>query len=563
MKSDQKKKRKAEDVVEAYFDGSAGPMELQAIDRRVARAYLAQRLRRRYVFGEGPIYLEAFRTLGAGKEAGELARIVGDRALPVGARATASVALTAEDPRLAEKAMRTLDPADVERLADTPRRELLIAIAVGDIGSESMTVALLADAAARDGLETLRRELGVPAGLAYEDALFRAAVPDFDATMIEALATEGDAARLEDLQEARNDLPGVASALLRARNWTPAYPAATTARLSPAVIDGFAAGIVFPSGERGRFFVNAIVDRGTLREIFVDYDDGTIPDDTVHAPATPAEARAMIDSALDAFDEVTADADESSALEFLRRVSPGEVPPVPQPAPSASREDIEDLLDRPYYEPFMIPPKLLMDAKLKEPTEIPAPQSWYEESLALLAASDDVRAAVVWAAEYMARWHALRGEPREASIMARAALDAGADLGASPLLPIMLEKTLEAIKMSEEAERAESEHDHEHDHDHDEDGELDEEEYEDAVSDDAVDRVMRAVVPVVEEQIRSGTPPITKATHRRLISEGMSRKAATERIAFEMALEMADIVAAKREFSDELWEKRLRAIKPE
>lgn len=556
MKSDQKKKRKAEDVVEAFFDGSAGPMELQSIDRRDARAYLAQRLRRHYVFGEGPVYLDAFRTLGAGKEAGELARILGDRALPVGARATASIALEAEDPKLAEKALRALDAGDIAELTSTPRRELLVAVAVGDIGSESITAKLLSEPAARDWIEALRRELGVPAGLVYEDALFRAAIPDFDATMIEALASEGDVARLEDLQIDREDLPGVGSALLRARNWTPSYPAATTARLSPVVVEGFAAAIVFPSGEQGRFFANAIVDRGVLREVFVGYEDGSEPDDAVHAPATPAQARAMIDAAVEAFDEVTADLDESCALEFLRRVAPGEKPPLPPAAASASRREIEELLALPQYEPFIIPPRLLMDANLERPEQVPAPESWYAVSLPRLAARDDVRTAIVWAAESMARWHALRGEMREASIIARAAVDANAELGASPLLPLMLEKTLHTVEMAEDEE----EHDHDHcDHDH-RDGEED---LEDEVSDEAVERLLRAVIPVVEEHIRSGTPPITKATQQRLIASGMSRKAAMERIAYEMALEMADIVAAKREFSDVRWEKRLRAIEVE
>jgi hypothetical protein len=183
--------------------------------------------------------------------------------------------LEAEDPKLAEKALRALDAGDAALFVETPRRELLVAVAVGDIGSESITAKLVSEPASRDWIEALRRELGVPAGLVYEDALFGAAVPDFDATMIEALASEGDVARLEDLQAEREDLPGVGSALLRARNWTPSFPAATTARLSPVVVEGFAAAIVFPSGKQGRFFANAIVDRGVLREVFVGYEEGT------------------------------------------------------------------------------------------------------------------------------------------------------------------------------------------------------------------------------------------------------------------------------------------------
>lgn len=545
MKSDLRKERKAEDVIEAFFDGATGPGELKSIDRRIARAYLATRLRRRYVTGDLPTYLYALAALDLGKEAGEFARIVGERSLPIGARATALKVLALLDPPMAEKSTSRLDEAEIDRLEKAPLRELLIGVATGQAEPEVLTAMLVAQPELGDELESMRRYMGVPAGLVYDDALLSGRVPDFGATMLEALASEGDVVLLEDLQKTRGDVAGLESALLRARNWTPAYPQATVARLSPAVGHQFAAAIVFPAGERDRLVANAIVDRGSLSEAYVVFEEGPDTDESVFAEVSPAQARALIDGALENFDPVTADRHEGAALEFFHRVVPEEMPPLPRPAENASDEEIAEVISRPYYEPFIMSPALVSELATR-PDRVPPPESWYDETVAALVRSDQVREFVVWAAEFMARWHALRGETREASILARAASDASSNLATSPLPRLMLQKMMATVE--------------EGDLDEFDDGDVDEEELEDDISDEAVDRVARAVRPVVEEQIRSGNPPIARATLQRLISEGLSKQEATERIALAMALEMADIVAAKSEFSAERWEKRLRGL---
>ena len=71
-------------------------------------------------------------------------------------------------------------------------------------------------------------------------------------------------------------------------------------------------------------------------------------------------------------------------------------------------------------------------------------------------------------------------------------------------------------------------------------------------------RVNRAIQEVVENQIRDGDPPETKATYDRLISQGHSDADARRLIGAVVAIEIAEVLSTGKPFNRRRLVKGLR-----
>ena len=70
----------------------------------------------------------------------------------------------------------------------------------------------------------------------------------------------------------------------------------------------------------------------------------------------------------------------------------------------------------------------------------------------------------------------------------------------------------------------------------------------------------RAILEVVENQLRAGTPPETRATLERLMADGSSRANALEYIGCVVASEIFDVLKSGQPFDESRFVAALRAL---
>lgn len=70
----------------------------------------------------------------------------------------------------------------------------------------------------------------------------------------------------------------------------------------------------------------------------------------------------------------------------------------------------------------------------------------------------------------------------------------------------------------------------------------------------------RALLEVVENQLRDGTPPETRATLNRLLAEGYSRDEAVELIACVVSTEVFDVLKGRQPYQEGRYVAGLRAL---
>ena len=70
----------------------------------------------------------------------------------------------------------------------------------------------------------------------------------------------------------------------------------------------------------------------------------------------------------------------------------------------------------------------------------------------------------------------------------------------------------------------------------------------------------RAMLEVVHNQLRDGTPPETRATVDRLVAGGYSREQAVEKIAGAVESEMLAVLRTRRPFDEARYTAALRAL---
>ncbi|MDH3458005.1 MAG: hypothetical protein OER90_14295 [Gemmatimonadota bacterium] len=70
----------------------------------------------------------------------------------------------------------------------------------------------------------------------------------------------------------------------------------------------------------------------------------------------------------------------------------------------------------------------------------------------------------------------------------------------------------------------------------------------------------KAILEVVENQLRNDDPPQTRETLARLMGAGHSRSEATQMIASVVAVEMFDVMSTEKPFDQERFAERLRLL---
>jgi len=70
----------------------------------------------------------------------------------------------------------------------------------------------------------------------------------------------------------------------------------------------------------------------------------------------------------------------------------------------------------------------------------------------------------------------------------------------------------------------------------------------------------RALLEVVENQLRDGTPPETRTTLQRLLAEGFSRDEAIELIACVVSTEIFDVLKSRLPYDEQRYVAGLRAL---
>ncbi len=75
-----------------------------------------------------------------------------------------------------------------------------------------------------------------------------------------------------------------------------------------------------------------------------------------------------------------------------------------------------------------------------------------------------------------------------------------------------------------------------------------------------MDILREGLFEAIEIQMRDGTPPETKRTFDRLVGEGYSKDDAMGLIASALTVEMANILADRREYDEDAYVRELRAL---
>jgi hypothetical protein len=72
--------------------------------------------------------------------------------------------------------------------------------------------------------------------------------------------------------------------------------------------------------------------------------------------------------------------------------------------------------------------------------------------------------------------------------------------------------------------------------------------------------LQRAILDVVENQLRDGTPPETRATLARLMADGRSREEAVKLIGCVVSAEIFDVLKNREPYNETLYLAALRAL---
>ena len=72
--------------------------------------------------------------------------------------------------------------------------------------------------------------------------------------------------------------------------------------------------------------------------------------------------------------------------------------------------------------------------------------------------------------------------------------------------------------------------------------------------------IRSAIFEVIENQMRDGTPPETKETYDRLLSEGYSKEETMKYIACVVSLEIFGVLKEKRTYNNDSYVNSLKAL---
>jgi len=226
------------------------------------------------------------------------------------------------------------------------------------------------------------------------------------------------------------------------------------------------------------------------------------------------------------------DGEMEAAIRIFQR-APFKPAPSPEPANNIDHDAFEALFARKEYESWFFLDEELESAKVLIPT-IEPDRPWYKRTTAKLN-RPKIRQRLRSQTEYMSRWHFLRGEEAEASLMARLSLDLNKGFESSLLVRAMLERV---VRLHSPIPREEMS----------------------ATSDAIVqavesgkssaDEMMNVLRKIVANQLRHSAPPQVRETLERLQREGIPRAAAKDMICIALHADIMEALNSGRGYDD-------------
>jgi len=452
---------------------------LKPLDPAGARRALVDTLDRGEVSGHlRGLFDASLQLLGVGKEGPRLAAIALDPKKSTRSRAYALEALARLDPALFEPTVGQLSPEESRHLSETTPVDLLVQIQVEPEEAEALaSVFEAAPPEARAGLlerlDELRQQVGTPAHTAYAGLFTRPKLGALYERALTAIVAEGGPFSLAFLEERFGSAQEPASkkalqrALMRLRTrniegaprpprrgfawcgtcdgqgaflllWAIVHPnglhtaANLCIRASADIRDGFV--IVEQSEDSVRDLVAEIEQSHSSRLFSVPLEEAA---SLAHAAVERTRAAGL---------DISADA--QAALALLDTV-PVRAPRVPSPGP-VTLEQTRELLERPELRYWFFDTGDLLLTKLAPPEE-----GQEEDWIPLAAnafASTPIGKRLIAMAKHHALLHAWAGQEELAAQFAGLAKLTEERLETSPLVEIMLERSLERDPDDEETE---------------------------------------------------------------------------------------------------------------
>ena len=465
-------------IIDGLFDHPpVNDAELRERLSRVRRADARELLARSVASGDADpadleIYTTAFAILRLGPARERLLRLALDDELPLARRFLPLSILGVVDPTSLERVAQHLSPEDLGTLARLSTAQLLAARDDDDVG---LVIAGMFEALpfpeAHDSLledvETCRRELGIPAVVAYDEILGRDDAAHLRPALLAAVVEEGSDEEADLLARLRNAAPDedarreFQKALLRVRSRaiSPAHATAPEGQAYFGSCDGQSAYVIVASvlNPNGTTRVLDVCIRATsglrdgfvipqgrrdkARELVARLSEGA---PSRFVPISLGQAAWLVHAAIERTREAVDDLpdDIRGAVRGFKRIpcSGEDRPPTVLPAERASRTALAALLERPEYEASWF-----FDLGDLSGHGVPAPphpgkvQRWIRAALPKLDIPE-VRGRLAAMARHMAVWHAWGGEPELAALCAAAARDTEERFRDSALARVMLER---------------------------------------------------------------------------------------------------------------------------
>ncbi|HEY8166794.1 MAG TPA: SEC-C metal-binding domain-containing protein [Gemmatimonadaceae bacterium] len=560
------KREKTRRIIDAIFGEDAneelGDL-LRKADPLEARHYLLEKLRDDYQVSDGFTALMILDRIGVGAELQRFSALVLDSTAPIGARAAALNVVSGEDEPLADRLMNQLGPEEAKRLAEEPLREMMKMI-LTDADFASMPVSFFGESGEDwertfDRVESLRCEFGVSAATFYE-WLVRAEwlSSRMRDEILDAVTAEGGelgALLIDQLREEtkdRGERARLQGALTRIRT------AIAGGQPAPFSYEGYA--ILEPFDFFGHFGATVVQEWSAneylAAQLIVDSRGAAIggagfeTEDTVArlesddlvARTDAGVAASLVRHALR--NRVRADQHDGATEAAIRVFQRVPVKPVPSPEPAnIDRDAFEALFARKEYETWFFVDEELGSAKILIPTVEPD-RRWYKRTIAKLN-RPKIRQRLRSQTEYMSRWHFLRGEKTEASLMARLSADLNKGFESSPLVKAMLERVVGLHKPIPRKEMS-------------------------ATSDAIVEAVesgkssagemMKILRKIVANQMRHSSPPQVRETLERLQREGIPRTAARDMICVALHADLLETLNTGRHYDEASYVAKLRRL---
>lgn len=457
------------------------------VNLSVARRLLAERLAApRLSEPDGELLVSVFQCIGVGQQSQALVALVVNPKVDQRIRAYALTILLHEDPAYGESLRQYVSDSELLLLAAQPLCQVLSTIEADPAEAEDLAEAL--ESVSDDlrpalfaQVEEYRQKVGTPAAVAYEQVLRRPALVALRPILIAAMVEEGGNDAISLLQTLRSEETDAA----RRRNLQGAL-----LRLHTRQLDGKWRGTgescayVSSCDGQGAFFVLGHRDnpdgRCTLAMLCVraagDVRDGYV------VPGQPPEQvdRLLRKFAADASTEfvrvevaqatplvqqavsrtlalgMAVPLDAVSALRFFERVDGIPAPPLAVPA-KVTLAALRKLMRRPAYRrSWFFDEGDLAGAGIAAPTRAmprAAQAAWIADAARRLGQEPALAQRLVAMAGHMANWHRLRNEPAEQAHLTAAQQATETNFATSPLVQVLLERTLAALLPSPRAGR--------------------------------------------------------------------------------------------------------------